>query len=344
MKNACNFQISLDIKQEESTGICVCLYKEDKRSLHAFIGAAQNYNVSSLLTDQWKESIAKYNPSNEVTIFYIEGFFIPGREDVMKIILSKFVNQNEIIENDKPKIEEKTKVTKEVFKLDEIMNAKKIKDIVNEVMIDKEMEKVPPIEAKNETEPSMSNETNKDGKGNIETSESSKTNVIEEETNEDLKKENEEVVINTSETENIPLEKNEREIPLEDQIPPYTGVKNLFATNLNAAYIVKEFSETVKMLVESADIIFGNREEFEALASIYDDCQTIQDVVQLLMRKEADLDRLKIFIITDGTDPVMVYYGTDNDFRWNRYCVPSMPSERVVDTTGKIKTFFLLIF
>lgn len=330
MKNACNFQISLDIKQEESTGICVCLYKEDKRSLHAYIGAAQNYNVSSLLTDQWKETIAKYNPSNEVTIFYIEGFFIPGREDVMKIILSKFVNQNEIIENDTPKIKEKSEVTQGMFKLDEIMNAKKIKDIVNEVMIDKE------LEAKNETEPSMSNETNKDG--DIETSESSKTNVIEEETNEELKKENEEVVINTSETENIPFAKNESEIPLEDQIPPYTGVKNLFATNLNAAYIVKEFSETVKMLVESADIIFGNREEFEALASIYDDCQTIQDVVQLLMRKEADLDRLKIFIITDGTDPVMVYYGTDNDFRWNRYCVPSMPSERVIDTTGKIKT------
>lgn len=341
MKNACNFQISLDIKQEESTGICVCLYKEDKRSLHAYIGAAQNYNVSSLLTDQWKETIAKYNPSNEVTIFYIEGFFIPGREDVMKIILSKFVNQNEIIENDTPKIKEKSEVTQGMFKLDEIMNAKKIKDIVNEVMIDKELEKVPSIEAKNESEPSMSNETNKDG--DIETSESSKTNVIQEETNEELKKENEEVVINTTETENIPFAKNESEIPLEDQIPPYTGVKNLFATNLNAAYIVKEFSETVKMLVESADIIFGNREEFEALASIYDDCQTIQDVVQLLMRKEADLDRLKIFIITDGTDPVMVYYGTDNDFRWNRYCVPSMPSERVIDTTGKMLVLKILI-
>lgn len=196
------------MKTEHATGFCVCLIKDDKRSLHAHIGAAEHFSTAVFETDEWKQKIEEFNAAEEVDLFYIEGYFIPGREEVIKHVLDTYL-------------------TKES--------------------------------------------------------------------------------------------------------------KNLFMTNLNAAYIVKEFSEMTKQVVEAADLIFGNREEFTALAEIYE-CESIQDVVHMLMKKEAELDRLKIFVMTDGLDPIAVYYGTDADFHWKRHLVPTIPSEKVIDTTGKYLT------
>lgn len=195
----------MDVKTEHATGICVCLIKDDKRSLHAHIGAAEHFSTALFETDDWKEKIEKYNTNDDVSLFYIEGYFIPGREEVIKYVLDTYLTRES---------------------------------------------------------------------------------------------------------------------------------HNLFITNLNAAYIVKTFSDVTKQMVEAADLIFGNREEYTALAEIYE-CESIQDVVQLLMKKEAEMDRLKIFVMTDGLDPIAIYYGTDADFHWKRHCVPVIPSEKVIDTTGK---------
>lgn len=254
----------MDIKTDYATGVCVCLITGDKRSLHASIGAAGQFSLPLFETDDWKSKIEEYNKPDEVSLFYIEGYFIPGREDVIKFILSKYINRH-----------------------------------------------VPHVDTHTEKEEEPAKEENSEEAPG-------------------------EPAQNGDEAVPVAIQQSS---PKKDNHPPSPGVKNLFATNLNAAYIVKEFSDTVKLLVEAADLIFGNREEYEALASIYEGCQTIQDVVQLLMRKESELDRLKIFVITDGSDPVAVYYGTDNDFRWHRYRVPSMPSERVVDTTGAGDSF-----
>lgn len=204
---------SLDVKKDHATGICVCLIKEDKRSLHAHIGAAEHFSLALFESDEWKEKIEKFNPTDDVNLFYIEGYFIPGREEVIKHVLSTYL-------------------TKES--------------------------------------------------------------------------------------------------------------KNLFMTNLNAAYIVKTFNDVIKQMVQAADLIFGNREEFTALAEIYE-CESIQDVVHLLMKKEAEMDRLKIFVMTDGLDPIAVYYGTDADFHWKRHLVPTLPSEKVVDTTGNKRVTCLMV-
>ncbi|XP_063701693.1 adenosine kinase [Culicoides brevitarsis] len=263
--NECRVSSCMDIKTDYATGVCVCLITGDKRSLHASIGAAGHFSLGLFETDDWKTKIEEYNKSDEVSLFYIEGYFIPGREDVIKFILNKYINRH-VAQEESPE------------------NATD----------DGKLEKI------------------------------------------------EEISENPEETPKVANGDHVEEVPKPVKINPPsspTGVRNLFATNLNAAYIVKEFSDTVKLLVESADLIFGNREEFEALASIYEGCQTIQDVVQHLMRKESELDRLKIFVITDGSDPVAVYYGTDNDFRWHRYRVPFMPSEKVVDTTGAGDSF-----
>lgn len=306
----------MDIKTEHSTGVCVCLITGDKRSLHASIGAAGHFAVDLFETDDWKTKIEKFNQPDEVSLFYIEGYFIPGREDVIKFILDKYINRHvpQMNATDDAKSEKKEEV--------DVMENPSEKGASEDV--DKEERK----ESENVTEESSA--------------ENATLNNVEKEENE-VKPEPESVetpvVANPAEPVNEETKSENSPFRITTNQPRSPGVQNLFATNLNAAYIVKEFSDTVKLLVESADLIFGNREEFEALATIYDGCQTIQDVVQLLMRKEAELDRLKIFVITDGSDPVAVYYGTNDDFRWHRYRVPSMPSERIVDTTGAGDSF-----
>lgn len=308
----------MDIKTDYATGVCVCLITGDKRSLHANIGAAGHFSLDLFETDDWKTKIEEYNQPEEVSLFYIEGYFIPGREDVIKFILNKYINRH----------------VPQMNVTDDVKTVKK----EEAVAVESPLEKLEPDYAEEE-------ENKKSEKDKI-TEENSVENTIpngmeqssgdQEDNQKQTDSETAEASVG-SEPESVKPEP--KDAPIEENPPSSPGVRNLFATNLNAAYIVKEFSDTVKLLVESADLIFGNREEYEALATIYDGCQTIQDVVQLLMRKESELDRLKIFVITDGSDPVAVYYGTDNDFRWHRYRVPSMPSERVVDTTGAGDSF-----
>lgn len=303
----------MDIKTEHSTGVCVCLITGDKRSLHASIGAAEHFSVDLFETDDWKTKIEEFNQPDEVSLFYIEGYFIPGREDVIKFILDKYINRH--VPQMNATNDAKSEKKEEVVVVENPSEKGASEDVDKEER--KESEKV--------TEDSSA--------------ENADLNKVEGNNDEKEEPQSAETTVVANPAEPLNEETKRENSPLKDNPPRSPGVQNLFATNLNAAYIVKEFSDTVKLLVESADLIFGNREEFEALATIYDGCQTIQDVVQLLMRKEAELDRLKIFVITDGSDPVAVYYGTNDDFRWHRYRVPSMPSERIVDTTGAGDSF-----
>lgn len=64
---------------------------------------------------------------------------------------------------------------------------------------------------------------------------------------------------------------------LYDRFPNVTLI-----TNLNAPYIVKTYYKDVLWICKKADIVFGNRDEFEELANI-GGFQTIDDLFTYLL-------------------------------------------------------------
>jgi adenosine kinase len=112
----------------------------------------------------------------------------------------------------------------------------------------------------------------------------------------------------------------------------------LFITNLNAPYIVKSFQKDVTWIVKKADIVFGNRDEFEELATI-NGFQTMEDLLSDLLSTYSNKERNKRIIITDGSNPVVFYEGNANGMETNSVNVPQMDPEEVVDTTGAGDSF-----
>lgn len=106
-------------------------------------------------------------------------------------------------------------------------------------------------------------------------------------------------------------------------------------TNLNAPYIVKNFSKDITWLAKKADIVFGNRDEFEELASI-NGFQTMDDQLSdLLSNSEKD----KIIVVTDGASPVFFYKGNSTNIESDLVNVPPVNVKDIVDTTGAGDSF-----
>lgn len=106
-------------------------------------------------------------------------------------------------------------------------------------------------------------------------------------------------------------------------------------TNLNAPYIVKNFSKDITWLAKKADIVFGNRDEFEELASI-NGFQTMDDQLsELLSNSEKD----KIIVVTDGANPVFFYKGNSTNIESDLVNVPPVNVKDIVDTTGAGDSF-----
>lgn len=112
------------------------------------------------------------------------------------------------------------------------------------------------------------------------------------------------------------------------------GTPNLFVTNLNASYILQNFTKEMQLLVEQADLVFGNLTEFISLAEIYH-CDTVDDLARCLIRKYLKINREKILVATDGSRSVRFYHGNGSAFYAESYQVPIIPKKAVVDTTGK---------
>lgn len=114
--------------------------------------------------------------------------------------------------------------------------------------------------------------------------------------------------------------------------------KTLFITNLNAPYIVKTFQKDITWMVQKADIIFGNRDEFEELATI-NGFQSMDDLLSDLFGKYMKNNRHKVVIVTDGADPVIYMCGNKNGFESNNVEVPQVNIDDIIDTTGAGDSF-----
>lgn len=109
-------------------------------------------------------------------------------------------------------------------------------------------------------------------------------------------------------------------------------------TNLNAPYIVKTFPKDITWLASKADIVFGNRDEFEELAAI-NGFQTMEDQLTELLNTYTRTDRQKILIVTDGKNPVLYLEGNQLSIQSNFVNVPEVNAEDIVDTTGAGDSF-----
>ncbi|KAG5678681.1 hypothetical protein PVAND_008332 [Polypedilum vanderplanki] len=116
------------------------------------------------------------------------------------------------------------------------------------------------------------------------------------------------------------------------------NLNTLLITNLNAPYIVKNFQKDITWLVKKADIVFGNRDEFEELASI-NGLASMDDLIADLLGGYTKTHRQKVIIITDGSNPVLCYEGNVNGIETNIIEVPKVKHDKIIDTTGAGDSF-----
>lgn len=113
----------------------------------------------------------------------------------------------------------------------------------------------------------------------------------------------------------------------------------LLVTNLNAPYIVKHFQKEITFIVNKADVIFGNRDEFEELASI-NGFKNLNDLLEDLFSSYCTKSlRQKVIVITDGENDVVYYKGDANGIESGSVNVPQVNKEDIVDTTGAGDSF-----
>jgi adenosine kinase len=116
--------------------------------------------------------------------------------------------------------------------------------------------------------------------------------------------------------------------------------ETILITNLNAPYIVKTCSKDITWLTRKADVVFGNKDEFEELANI-NGYQSMEDLLTTLINEYANTSRNKIIIVTDGANPV--YFCEGNSKLSNIDCdfvnVPQVKSSEIIDTTGAGDSF-----
>lgn len=110
-----------------------------------------------------------------------------------------------------------------------------------------------------------------------------------------------------------------------------------FAVNLSACYIIESHTEEVNYLVSQSDIIFGNKDEFEVLAN----CNQNNTVIELICSINENLKRRdKIFVVTNGNQPIEIYTLTVNKpFKWETLDVRVLSKQDVIDTTGAGDSF-----
>lgn len=113
---------------------------------------------------------------------------------------------------------------------------------------------------------------------------------------------------------------------------------SLLITNLNAPYIVKNYPKDITWLVKKADIVFGNRDEFEELASI-NGFQTMDDLLTDLLNQYTNTSKRKIIVITDGSNPVFFYQGNSSGIESDLVNVPRVNADEIIDTTGAGDSF-----
>jgi adenosine kinase len=111
-----------------------------------------------------------------------------------------------------------------------------------------------------------------------------------------------------------------------------------FITNLNAPYIIKNFQKDITWMVKKADVVFGNRDEFEELAKI-NGYENMDDLFSELFASYSNKLVQKKIVITDGADDVVFYKGDANGIESGSVHVPKVNKEDIIDTTGAGDSF-----
>lgn len=111
-----------------------------------------------------------------------------------------------------------------------------------------------------------------------------------------------------------------------------------FITNLNAPYIIKNFQKDITWMVKKADVVFGNRDEFEELAKI-NGYENMDDLFSELFASYSNKLVQKKIVVTDGADDVVFYKGDANGIESGSVPVPLVKKEDIVDTTGAGDSF-----
>lgn len=116
-----------------------------------------------------------------------------------------------------------------------------------------------------------------------------------------------------------------------DELCLSSAGQRLFATNLSAEYIIENHSEQMKYLAENATILFGNRDEFDKLAEIYQ-MNSAKDVIAHFFSTKPKNGE-KIIICTQGAKSVL--YSSSAEMCQNKeFHIEAVPKEKILDTTG----------
>ncbi|VDO23559.1 unnamed protein product [Brugia timori] len=108
----------------------------------------------------------------------------------------------------------------------------------------------------------------------------------------------------------------------------------VFATNLAAPFVLKYFRNEFLELLPYVDILFGNEREGKAFADAinYNTHELQQICVKIAAFSKINEKRQRIVILTQGSDPTIVYQNGNNDAV--KYPVKKLKHEEIVDTNG----------
>lgn len=73
------------------TGRCICLVHKDSLALYANIAASSKFSDKFLRQIEEEEKSSFLRHTGNKQIFYIEGFFVPQREEVVSYVLSNYI-------------------------------------------------------------------------------------------------------------------------------------------------------------------------------------------------------------------------------------------------------------
>ncbi|EFO19408.1 hypothetical protein LOAG_09086 [Loa loa] len=108
----------------------------------------------------------------------------------------------------------------------------------------------------------------------------------------------------------------------------------VFATNLAAPFILKDFRNEFLEILPYVDILFGNEREGRAFADAnnYNTHDLQQICVKIAAFPKVNEKRQRIVILTQGPDPTFVYQNGSNAVA--EYPVIKLKHEEIVDTNG----------
>lgn len=117
-----------------------------------------------------------------------------------------------------------------------------------------------------------------------------------------------------------------------DEVCQSSDGSRIFATNLSAEYLIENYPNQIKYLAENCSILFGNRNEFNKLAELYQMTRA-EDIISHLIKTKSKAIKDKIIVCTQGADCVL--YSASAEMLINEeFHFDPVPNGKIIDTTG----------